>query len=115
MKKGTVLIALIMTCLSVCGQSRFNGGEGGGYTSVLLENIVMSSHPNHEQDQFLRIYPNPAINKVFLSVTSEWILLDEIGRKIKKGNGNNIILTALKPGIYYVKSSNEVYPICKLK
>ena len=71
MKKGTVLIALIMTCLSVFAQSRFNGGEGGGYTSVLLENIVMSYHPNHKQDQFLRVYPNPAIDKVFLSVKSE--------------------------------------------
>lgn len=115
MKKGTILIALIMTCLSVCAQSRFNGGEGGGYTSAMLDNIVMSSNSSHKQDQLLIIYPNPAINNVFLSVISEWVLLDETGRTVSKGKGNHINLTALKPGMYYIKSSNEVYPVCKLK
>lgn len=49
------------------------------------------------------IYPNPTDDKVFLTRTADYILLDNQGRTLMSGYGKELDLSNLSPGSYFLK------------
>ncbi|MCV9387414.1 T9SS type A sorting domain-containing protein [Reichenbachiella ulvae] len=58
-------------------------------------------------DTKIILYPNPASDRINLSQSSEWNLLDVMGRNIMTGQGKTIETNVLKSGLYWVKVKDQ--------
>lgn len=61
----------------------------------------------------LSIYPNPASDKVYLSMSTEWQLVTLQGHIIESGNNTEISIQHLSNGIYLLKTDDKLFKLIK--
>lgn len=61
----------------------------------------------------LKLYPNPTHDKVYLSNSEKWILMNSVGEVLLQGEGASIDLNNYANGLYMIRVGNELVKISK--
>lgn len=61
----------------------------------------------------LCIYPNPCTDKLFLTKNCDYKVYSMMGLELIRGNGNEIPMKKLPPGLYLVQINNNSYNVLK--
>jgi endoglucanase len=85
----------------------------GGKTGILVDNCVLSveeetaASGSYDSDKIrepFSLYPNPSSSLVNLSRLVHWTMYNSLGEAIMEGEGKQIDISTLAPGIYVVQS-----------
>jgi hypothetical protein len=88
------------------------------YTTLLTQNVTTCTAIENKELIYsrIRIYPNPSQNGFYISGEKEMNLtiVNELGQEIKKvfieANAGNVLVSGLKPGIYFIREgSNGIF------
>ncbi|HYG38487.1 MAG TPA: T9SS type A sorting domain-containing protein [Cytophagales bacterium] len=71
------------------------------------EKVYISSNISHESEGEAITFLLTSSNKILLSKESPYEIIDADGNKIKDGRSNEIQISHLNPGIYYINYSNK--------
>jgi len=103
---GTGTVNLVQNTL-VEAYSSFRWQLNGlGAVSARLASDQLATDQELVEDR-LEVYPNPATDRINLSQTVSWELIDLTGIKVVSGHGNFIDTTHLKGGIYLIKTPEQ--------
>ena len=87
------------------------GGVGYLDDLKLVRNTVTELEEFEKQP--LTVYPNPTTGEIVISKSTNWSLLNLHGALCKEGRGNQIELSELTNGIYFLYAENEVLRVVK--
>ena len=113
----------ILTCFIFSygkAQGKFGGGNGDGYASQTFTSIVLSTNTiKNSNISSFQIYPNPAKDIISLNYgnldNNKMIIFDIRGKIVMTLNKalQQIRISHLSPGIYYIKIGNSVGKMIK--
>ena len=106
------LLSNILLCglVSLCSaQGKFGGGNGGGYASATINNLILSEKKVISKATAIRYYPNPTRDIVHLSRSSNWQVINSTGQVLLSDHDKRISLEKLKAGIYFIRLENKQF------
>jgi hypothetical protein len=72
-----------------------------------IDNNVLSVSDNVLEDNSFGLYPNPAMDRVFISKPGNYVIYDLLGRVVKSvQNASYVDVADLQSGTYVVQASN---------
>ena len=83
----------------------------GGNTGKPVNDCITAI--NAIDNDRLEIYPIPATDKLNLSKSVSWRLVDIFGNQLKEGKSESISLIEYSPGIYFLMVGGKTYRIIK--
>jgi hypothetical protein len=78
-----------------------------------IPNTTFSEYKNEEKSNKLLLYPNPVIDKLYLSGNKEFSVYSALGVLMLNGKGAEIIMTNLPSGMYIIIIDNLSYKVLK--
>ena len=92
-----------------------------GWTTQYLKDVTLSA-PALEEESKLRIFPNPASEYFNISFpenasTNDCVLFDNLGKEVKRflvsGGENQVDISELESGIYFIRIDSQICKIIK--
>lgn len=83
------------------------------YTGGVESSNCTITGVNNNEKLSITVFPNPTKDKVFVSESRMWMLLNELGYTLIKGEGKEIDLSNYPKGIYILSIDDEVIKIIK--
>lgn len=84
------------------------------YSDGVSKGMCIITGVNDSKDSGLKFYPNPTTDKVELSLTSDWQLLNAMGMILTTDNNSHTVnLSAYPEGVYYLIVEGISYKIIK--
>lgn len=87
-----------------------------GQTFRFIENLCGNSTATNqtaENPTKLRVWPNPANDKITLNGTGEWVLYDNTGKLVRSGKDDSFDISDLPHGLYFVKRDKQMAKFIK--
>ncbi|MCH2045691.1 MAG: alpha/beta hydrolase fold domain-containing protein [Saprospiraceae bacterium] len=98
--------------------------NGEGYTEFMkrhLDSCSISMTTNtkyitEEKEVQLSIFPNPAGQTLYINadkIQPEYLIYDSMGRIVRRGRGNEVDLSSMHQGVYFIQVEQEVLKFLK--
>ncbi len=75
--------------------------------------VIVGTTETHEPD--VKVYPNPTSGHLYFEkeITENYVVMDAYGRPVMEGKENQVDMSSLPPGIYYLRLGNVVKKIVR--
>lgn len=103
---------LIFENVSLNLSSEYDTGLQFATPDECLESLTISAF---ESTSFI-LYPNPTLDIVNIEgkeIVDNWILRDYAGKRLYKGNSDQINMSSLSEGIYFLQLNNQIAKVIK--
>jgi len=104
-------VAVSSKLISVRAVAKTVFGEQQSSNTVQLNN--QKTGLNDAEATTVKLYPNPFNDRLYLSESATWNILDLQGKNIVSGYGNEIKITGLSDGMYVINVNNQYHKIIK--
>ncbi|MEA4937630.1 MAG: glycosyl hydrolase, partial [Paludibacter sp.] len=104
-------VAISSKLVSVRAVAKTVFGEQQSSNTVQL--INQATGLNDAETTTVKLYPNPFNDRLYLSESAKWNLIDLQGKNIISGYGNEIKTTGLSDGMYVINVNNQYHKIIK--